>query len=106
MEIDWIQIIGFIAILVFLLRFSKNMEEIREPIARVEGVVDGFMRAQQTEGYFYEVLSVVTNPERNLASILLVTGPSNPDRRYLSVAVSLDAARDLRDMLSKVTTGQ
>ena len=49
MEIDWIQIAGFVAILGFLWKLSQDMADLRERMAKLEGVVDGFLRGQQKQ---------------------------------------------------------
>ncbi len=47
----WVMIAGFVAVLGFLWRFSQDVSgqiaDLRERMAKLEGVVEGFMKGNQ-----------------------------------------------------------
>ena len=46
----WIQLGGFIAVLAFLWKLSQDVGDLRERMAKLEGVVEGFIKGQQKNG--------------------------------------------------------
>lgn len=43
----WIQVAGFIAVLGFLWKLSQDVGDLRERMAKLEGVVEGFLKGQK-----------------------------------------------------------
>lgn len=47
----WVMVIGFVAVLGFLYKLSqdvsKDIADLRERMAKIEGLVEGFFKAQQ-----------------------------------------------------------
>jgi len=43
----WTMVGGFVLVLGFLYKLSQDMGDIRERMAKLEGVVEGFLKGQQ-----------------------------------------------------------
>ena len=43
----WVEVAGFLAILGFLWRLTQDVASLRERMAKLEGVVEGFLKGQQ-----------------------------------------------------------